>query len=189
MKLGTIEGGGTKFVVGVGDENGNIFERESFPTTTPEETMKKTIEFFKDKGVEAIGFGSFGPIDPDKTSPTYGSVTTTPKPGWSNHNVVKDLEEAFPGVPVGFDTDVNSACLGEVEFGAAKGLNSALYLTIGTGVGGGAVVEGKRRPTSDITAILYIFNHRPDIGAIIHTRLITSRNGSYEIDHSSRRYL
>lgn len=110
MKLGTIEGGGTKFVVGVGDENGNIFERESFPTTTPEETMKKTIEFFKDKGVEAIGFGSFGPIDPDKTSPTYGSVTTTPKPGWSNHNVVKDLEEAFPGVPVGFDTDVNSAC-------------------------------------------------------------------------------
>ena len=63
MKLGTIEGGGTKFVVGVGDENGNIFERESFPTTTPEETMKKTIEFFKDKGVEAIGFGSFGPID------------------------------------------------------------------------------------------------------------------------------
>ena len=94
MKLGTIEGGGTKFVVGVGDENGNIFERESFPTTTPEETMKKTIEFFKDKGVEAIGFGSFGPIDPDKTSPTYGSVTTTPKPGWSNHNVVNDLEEA-----------------------------------------------------------------------------------------------
>ena len=93
MKLGTIEGGGTKFVVGVGDENGNIFERESFPTTTPEETMKKTIEFFKDKGVEAIGFGSFGPIDPDKTSPTYGSVTTTPKPGWSNHNVVKDLEK------------------------------------------------------------------------------------------------
>ena len=136
MKLGTIEGGGTKFVVGVGDENGNIFERESFPTTTPEETMKKTIEFFKDKGVEAIGFGSFGPIDPDKTSPTYGNVTTTPKPGWSNHNVVKDLEEAFPGVPVGFDTDVNSACLGESC-----------------------------------------------------TRFTTSRNGSYEIDHSPRRYL
>lgn len=167
MKLGTIEGGGTKFVVGVGDENGNIFERESFPTTTPEETMKKTIEFFKDKGVEAIGFGSFGPIDPDKTSPTYGSVTTTPKPGWSNHNVVKDLEEAFPGVPVGFDTDVNSACLGEVEFGAAKGLNSALYLTIGTGAGGGAVVEGNL-----VHGLLH-----PEMG---HMKLITRPEDTYK---------
>ncbi len=142
MKLGAIEAGGTKFVVAVGNENGEVLERASFPTTTPEETMKETIAFFKDKNVEAIGLGCFGPIDPDKNSPTYGYITTTPKPGWANYNIVGVLEEAFPDTPIGFDTDVNGACLGEAYFGAAQGLDSALYLTIGTGIGGGAIVEG-----------------------------------------------
>ncbi|MCD7948709.1 MAG: ROK family protein [Erysipelotrichaceae bacterium] len=142
MKLGAIEAGGTKFVVAVGNENGEVLERASFPTTSPDETMKETIAFFKDKDVEAIGLGCFGPIDPDKNSPTYGYITTTPKPGWANYNIVGALEEAFPDTPIGFDTDVNGACLGEAYFGAAQGLDSALYLTIGTGIGGGAIVEG-----------------------------------------------
>lgn len=142
MRLGAIEAGGTKFVVAVGDENGQVMDRASFPTTKPEETVKNVIEYFKDKGVEAIGLGCFGPIDPDKKSKTYGYITTTPKPGWANYNIVGALQEAFPQTPIGFDTDVNGACLGEAYFGAAQGLDSALYLTIGTGVGGGAIVEG-----------------------------------------------
>lgn len=142
MILGAIEAGGTKFVCGIGKEDGTVIERTSFPTTTPEETMAQVFSFFADKGVEAIGAGFFGPIDPVKGSPTYGSITTTPKPHWSNFNVVKSLKECFD-VPIGFDTDVNGAALGEHTWGAAQGLNSCLYITIGTGVGAGAVVDGK----------------------------------------------
>ena len=143
MKLGAIEAGGTKFVVAVGDEFGNVLERDSFPTTTPEETVQGIFKFFDGKDIDALGLGCFGPIDPDKNSPTYGYITTTPKPGWANYNIVGALQEHYPGLPIGFDTDVNGACLGEVYFGSAKGLDSALYLTIGTGIGGGAYVEGK----------------------------------------------
>ena len=142
MKLGAIEGGGTKFVVGIGNEKGEVFDRASFPTTTPEETMARCVEYFKDKDVEAIGFSCFGPIDPDPDSPTYGYVTTTPKPYWANYNALGDLKKAFPNTPIAFDTDVNGAALGEAYFGAAKGLDSALYMTIGTGIGCGAIVEG-----------------------------------------------
>lgn len=140
--LGAIEGGGTKFVVAVGTPDGQIQQIESFPTTTPEETMNRTVEFFKDKGVSAIGFGSFGPVDLNKLSPTYGHIAKTPKPHWSGYDVVGYLNRHFD-VPVGFDTDVNGAALGELIFGAAKGLNSCLYITVGTGIGAGAVVEGK----------------------------------------------
>ncbi len=142
MKFGAIEAGGTKFVLSVGDEYGNVENRISFPTTTPEETLDKVIEYFKDKNVIAIGAGFFGPIDPDLNSPTYGYVTTTPKEGWSNFNVVEKLNKALK-VPIGFDTDVNLAALGEYSYGSSKGLDSVLYLTIGTGIGGGAIVEGK----------------------------------------------
>ena len=142
MRLGAIEAGGTKFVCGIGTEDGTVIERVSFPTTTPEETMSKVYDFFESKGVEAIGAGFFGPIDPVKGSPTYGSITTTPKPHWSNYNVVAALKERFD-VPIGFDTDVNGAALGEHIWGAAHGLDSCLYITIGTGVGAGAVVDGK----------------------------------------------
>lgn len=142
MKLGAIEGGGTKFVVGIGNEKGEIFDRASFPTTTPEETMARCVEYFKDKDVEAIGFSCFGPIDPDPDSPTYGYVTTTPKPYWANYNALGDLKKAFPNTPIAFDTDVNGACLGEVTFGAGKGLKNVVYYTIGTGVGAGVYVEG-----------------------------------------------
>ena len=141
-KFGGIEAGGTKFVVATGDLNGNISNRESFPTTTPQETTAKIIEYFKRNPVDAIGLACFGPIDPDKNSKTYGYITTTPKPGWANFDICGEIKKEI-NVPIGFDTDVNGACLGEVKFGAAKGLNNALYLTIGTGVGGGALVEGK----------------------------------------------
>lgn len=142
MRLGAIEAGGTKFVCGIADENGNIFERVSFPTETPEKTMKNVIEFFKGKEIDAIGVGSFGPIDPDKDSETYGYITKTPKPYWSDYNLIGELKKEF-NVPMAFDTDVNGAALGEITWGAAKGLNDCLYMTIGTGVGGGAVVSGE----------------------------------------------
>ena len=142
MRLGAIEAGGTKFVVAIGDENGNVLERDAFPTTSPEETVQNIFKFFDGKDIEALGLGCFGPIDPDLKSPTYGYITTTPKPGWTNYNIVGAIQEHYPGLPIGFDTDVNGAALGEAYFGAAKGLDSALYLTIGTGIGGGAIVEG-----------------------------------------------
>ena len=142
MKLGAIEAGGTKFVVCIGNEKGEVLERESFPTEAPEKTMENVFKFFDGKEIEALGVGSFGPIDPDLTSPTYGYITTTPKPGWNNYNIMGALKERYD-IPMAFDTDVNGAALGEATFGVAKGLDSALYLTIRTGIGGGAVVGGK----------------------------------------------
>ena len=88
MKLGAIEAGGTKFVVCIGNEKGEVLERESFPTEAPEKTMENVFKFFDGKEIEALGVGSFGPIDPDLTSPTYGYITTTPKPGWNNYNIM-----------------------------------------------------------------------------------------------------
>jgi fructokinase len=144
---GSIEGGGTKFICAVGDGPQGIRAEGRFPTTTPEETMKQVVEFFKQQELNfgklaAIGFACFGPLDPKPDSPTYGHVLPTPKPGWSNANAVGYLTEAF-GAPVGFDTDVNGAALGEWRWGAAQGLDTFIYLTVGTGVGGGAYVEGK----------------------------------------------
>lgn len=139
--IGAIEAGGTKFVCGIGDEKGEIRESVSFPTTSPDETLGKAIAFFRGKGVEAIGIGSFGPIDLRPGSPTYGHVTTTPKPGWANCDFLGTLRELFD-VPYGWDTDVNAAALGEVRWGAARSLDSCLYYTIGTGVGIGVYAEG-----------------------------------------------
>jgi fructokinase len=140
--LGAIEAGGTKFVCAVGDEKGTIVERIQIPTTIPEETMPQVIAFFKKFAVDAIGIGSFGPIDVNEESPTYGNITSTPKPGWKDYPFVQTLKEAF-GVPIGFNTDVNAAALGEASFGAAKGLDSCLYITVGTGIGAGAIVQGQ----------------------------------------------
>ncbi|MDR6121411.1 fructokinase [Bacillus sp. SLBN-46] len=140
--LGAIEAGGTKFVCAVGDEKGAIVERIQIPTTVPEETMPQVIAFFKKYVVEAIGIGSFGPIDVNVESPTYGYITSTPKPGWKDYPFVQTIKEAF-GVPIGFNTDVNAAALGEASFGAAKGLDSCLYITVGTGIGAGAIVQGQ----------------------------------------------
>ena len=139
---GAIEAGGTKMVCATGTADGKILERAVFPTKAPSETVPLMIDFFKDKGITALGIGCFGPIDLNRDSATYGYITTTPKQGWQNYNIVKAFEEAL-GVPVGFDTDVNAAALGEATFGAAKGLKNAIYITIGTGVGVGVLAEGK----------------------------------------------
>lgn len=128
-------------VCAVGDENGAILDRVSFPTRQPEETFGDMIAYYKDKDIKALGIGCFGPVDLNRKSKTYGYITKTPKAGWSNCNIVGAFEEAL-GVPVGFDTDVNGAVLGEVTWGAAKGLDSAIYITIGTGVGVGVYVNG-----------------------------------------------
>ena len=140
--LGAIQAGGTKFVCAVGDETGKIVERIQIPTTAPSETLPQVITFFKKYSIEAIGIGSFGPIDVNLDSPTYGHITSTPKPGWKDYPFVQAIKDAL-AVPVGFNTDVNAAALGEATFGAAKGLDSCLYITVGTGIGAGAVVQGK----------------------------------------------
>lgn len=140
--LGAIEAGGTKFVCAVGDERGNIIDRLQIPTTVPEETMTEVIGFFKKHSLNAIGVGSFGPIDVNSESPNYGMITTTPKLPWRNYPIVQALKDAF-SLPVGFNTDVNAAALGEATLGAAKGLDSCIYITVGTGIGAGAVVQGK----------------------------------------------
>jgi fructokinase len=144
---GGIEAGGTKFVCAVGSGPEDIHAETRFPTTTPEETLGKAIDFFREgvaqgAALEAIGIGSFGPVDPDPDSPTWGYITTTPKPGWVNTEVAGAIGRALE-VPVGFDTDVNAAALGEYRWGAAQGLSSFIYLTVGTGIGGGGMVEGR----------------------------------------------
>ncbi|KLV22686.1 fructokinase [Niallia circulans] len=139
---GAIEAGGTKFVCAVGDAKGNIQERISIPTTTPEETMPEVIAFFKKFSVDAIGIGSFGPIDVDKNNATYGNITTTPKLAWKDFPLLKTIEDEF-SVPTGFNTDVNVAALGEAKLGAAKGVDNCLYITIGTGIGAGAYINGE----------------------------------------------
>ncbi|GLC89569.1 ROK family protein [Lysinibacillus piscis] len=140
--IGAIEAGGTKFVCAVGTKDGKWIERVQFPTEWPEKTMENVIHFFKSYELEAIGVGSFGPcgVDPDKDD--FGFITSTPKPGWRSYGIVPALKEMFD-VPVGFNTDVNAAALGESMFGAAKGLDSCLYITVGTGIGAGAIVGGK----------------------------------------------
>jgi fructokinase len=140
--LGAIEAGGTKFVCAVGDHLGHIVDRIQIPTTVPEETMKEVIAFFQKYDMESIGIGSFGPIDVNTDSPTYGYITSTPKTAWKNYPIVQTIKDAF-SIPVGFNTDVNAAALGEATLGAAKGLDSCLYITVGTGIGAGAVVQGK----------------------------------------------
>lgn len=142
---GGIEAGGTKFVCAVGTGPEDIREEVRFPTTSPAECIEKSIAFFRpyrEQGeLGAIGIACFGPLDPDPASPTFGYITTTPKPGWGNVDIAGPIRKAL-GVPVGFDTDVNGAALGEGAWGAARGLDTFVYITIGTGIGGGAMVNG-----------------------------------------------
>ncbi len=142
MRLGALEAGGTKMVCAIGDENGNIYEQVSIPTETPEVTLPKLAEWFRERNVEALGIGCFGPIDLNKESETYGYITSTPKLPWVNCDVVGYFKKAL-GCPIGFDTDVNGSALGEVTFGQAKDKKNIMYITIGTGVGAGVYAEGK----------------------------------------------
>ena len=140
---GGIEGGGTKFVCATGDQSGTLLSRTEFPTTTPLETIGRAIEFFKAQPhpLEAIGIGSFGPVDLKPASPKFGYITSTPKNGWRDTEFAGAVRRAT-GLPVAFDTDVSAAALGEARWGAAQGLDTFLYLTIGTGLGGGGMANG-----------------------------------------------
>jgi fructokinase len=140
--VGGIEAGGTKFVCAVGTQPGDL-EVGEVPTTTPEETMRRVVAFFKaHQPISAIGIGAFGPIDPNPSSPTYGYITSTPKLAWRNFNFAGAIRESL-GVHVAFDIDVNAAALGEFRWGAARGLDTFLYVTVGTGIGGGGMVNGR----------------------------------------------
>ena len=141
--FGGIEAGGTKWECAVGTGPTDLRASETIPTTAPDETIGRAIAFFEREGpVDAIGIGSFGPVDLRPGSETWGSITTTPKPGWANTDVA-GVVSAELGVPVAFDTDVNAAALGEHRWGAAVGLDTFCYVTVGTGIGGGAIAGGQ----------------------------------------------
>lgn len=144
--FGGIEAGGTKFVCAIGSEPDDVKAKIRFATTTPEETLGQAIAFFEQyhatTPMQAIGIANFGPVDLNQESPTYGFITKTPKPGWSDIDIVGEISKAFD-IPISFDTDVNGALLGEYRWGASQGFDNSIYLTIGTGIGGGALVGGK----------------------------------------------
>lgn len=143
MKLyGALEAGGTKMVCAVGNENGRILERVSIPTGTPADTMPPMLGFFRDKGISALGIGCFGPVDLNRDSRTYGFITSTPKLAWQNYDIVGAFRQGL-GVPVGFDTDVNAAALGEATWGCTRDVANSIYVTVGTGIGAGVIVNGK----------------------------------------------
>ena len=140
MRFGALEAGGTKMVCAICDEKGKVYDKKSIPTTTPQETLPKLYGYFEGMNIEALGIGCFGPIDVNKKSKTYGYITTTPKNGWQNVNMTGAF--AGLGVPVGFDTDVNGSVLGETTFGIGRGRKSCIYITLGTGVGVGIIIDG-----------------------------------------------
>ena len=140
---GGIETGGSKWECAVGRGPDDLRAAETIPTTTPVETIGRAIAFFEREGpVDAIGIGSFGPIDQKLSSPTWGHITTTPKPGWAHTDVGQEIRRRL-SVPVAFDTDVNAAALGEHRWGACQGLDTFCYITVGTGIGGGGMAGGK----------------------------------------------
>lgn len=139
---GALEAGGTKMVMSILTAEGEMIERKSIPTLTPAETMPAMIEFFGSYDLTALGIGCFGPLDLNPASPTYGSITATPKLAWRNYPIRQAFADALR-IPVGIDTDVNGAALAEVTMGAAKGLDSCVYVTIGTGIGGGVIMGGQ----------------------------------------------
>ena len=140
---GGIEAGGSKWECAIGTGPEDLRATATLPTTTPAETIDRTVAFFEREGpVDAVGIGSFGPLDGNPASPTWGYITTTPKPGWAQTDFGREIKRRL-GVPVAFDTDVNAAALGEHRWGAARGLDTSCYITVGTGIGGGGMVGGK----------------------------------------------
>ena len=138
-----VEAGGTKFVCMVAAGPGDVLAQTSFPTTQPEETLGKAIAFFQaQQPFAGMGIGTFGPCDLNPQSSTYGRLFTSIKPGWKDADIMGAFRQAFD-VPIGIDTDVNTAALGEFTWGAGQGLETILYLTVGTGIGGGGVVNGR----------------------------------------------
>lgn len=163
LLIGGIEAGGTKFVCAVGNENGEISDKVSFPTSAPEETLSQAKAFFNKYSISALGVGSFGPIDLNRKSDTYGTILNTPKLNWKNFALLEALQSTLQ-VPVYLDTDVNAAALGEYKYGAGKAVDSCLYITVGTGIGAGFVQDGKIFQGVNHTEMGHIFvtKHKDD---------------------------
>ncbi len=141
-RFGLVEAGGTKFVLGVASDKDSIEATTRIETTTPAETIGAVLDWFAAQGsLSAIGIGSFGPLELDKAAPNWGHITDTPKPHWSGTDMCGPLQRAF-GCPVAIDTDVNGAALAESLWGAGQGHRATVYFTVGTGIGGGAVIDG-----------------------------------------------
>jgi fructokinase len=141
-RYGGIEAGGTKWVCGIGDGRGQLISSVRFPTTTPAETIARAVEYLTQHGpLDSVGIGCFGPIDVRPGSPTFGQTLSTPKQGWSRVDVLRPIRESL-GVPLVLDTDVNAAALGEWRWGHGAGLGAFVYMTIGTGIGGGVFANG-----------------------------------------------
>ncbi len=153
--FGALEAGGTKMVLAVLDSHGTLLEKTTLPTRTPEETMPAMTDFFRGFPIRSLGIGCFGPLDLNPASPGFGSITATPKLAWRGYPIVSAFRSAL-GIPVRLDTDVNAAALAESVLGAARGLESCLYVTVGTGIGGGLIIHGK--PVHGLT--------HPEIGHI-----------------------
>ena len=145
LRFGGVEAGGSKFRCAIGTGPEDIREDICIETTTPKETLDQVVEFFlrntPGDPIAAVGIGSFGPLDLREDSDSYGNITSTPKEGWSNTNIVGVLRNTL-NVPIGFDTDVAAAALAEYRWGAARGIEDLVYLTVGTGIGGAALVRG-----------------------------------------------
>ncbi len=142
--LGGVEAGGTKILCAIGTGPLDLRAETRIATGAPAETIARVVAFFAPRAAElaAVGIGSFGPLDLDPASPRYGTITATPKPGWRGVDLRGALARSL-SVPVAIDTDVNAAALAEHRWGAGRGARSLLYLTVGTGIGGGALVEGR----------------------------------------------
>ncbi len=141
MLYGALEAGGTKMVLAVSDERLNMLDRLTLPTKTPSETMPAMIDFFRERRVDALGVGTFGPVNLHADSPDYGTITATPKLAWRGYPLLRAFREALH-IPCAIDTDVNAAALGEVALGAGRGVKNCVYVTVGTGIGGGVYSEG-----------------------------------------------
>ena len=157
---GGLEAGGTKMVCALGYADGTIEDKISFPTTTPEKSIPRIIEYFKDKEICSLGIGSFGPVDVNPDSESYGNILDSPKLAWQHYPLKKVLEDAL-GVPIKVDTDVNGSCLGEMTFGCAEGMDNVGYVTIGTGIGAGMAVNGQ---------LVHGMGH-PEFGHILVSRI------------------
>ena len=142
MRLGGLEARGSKMICAVGTEDGVLLDQTIIPTRGPKETMEDVIAYFRDKEIEALGIASFGPVDIHKNSDTYGYILDTPKEAWQHFNLLGTIRDALQ-VPVELETDMNGACLGELTFGCAKGLDSVVYVSIGTGIGAGIAANGQ----------------------------------------------
>jgi fructokinase len=144
MSVGGIEAGGTHWNCAIAGKGAALTRVETIPTTTPSETIARAVEFFAaaEPGLEALGVGLFGPVELRRDSPRWGTILATPKPGWEGTDVADALAAALR-VPIALDTDVNAAAVGEWRHGAAQGLDTFVYVTVGTGIGAGVFANGR----------------------------------------------